>query len=368
MMLNSICETTRKAYDSVKAESHWTNFLKSEESGDFVNANNVYLYNVAERDKQEALCLFINYLDKDLGKSRNSIGSVMAALRFFFLRNLEDIAFFESKGVKQIRKSLIERGRCTAKIPVKGTTMFLTVEMLLWLRDELFSTGKPLDLKRFMICLSIFLGFHFGYRIGEISISNGNDDHTMLCKDVIFETFSGEFIYAIDAKHHLVSTIFLCIVILRSRKADQTGGGDPYFICRYTDASIQLLEDMFWWAQISSTNPDEIFFYRPNPTRKNTGYHLRSKEIIEMIRTSAKHFGLDPKRFAGKSMRNSAASHLNAQGLPIEACKSVTGHASTSSFNIYVRPTVKDLGVLDLAVTKDLSIQDIKRAMLSSRG
>jgi len=51
----------------------------------------------------------------------------------------------------------------------------------------------------------------------------------------------------------------------------------------------------------------------------------------------------------------------------VEACKSVTGHASTSSFNIYVRPTVKDLGALDLAVTGELSLQDIKRAMLSSR-
>ena len=125
---------------------------------------------------------------------------------------------------------------------------------------------------------------------------------------------------------------------------------------------------MFWWAQVSSNNPYEIFFYRPNPDRKNLGYHLRAKEIIDMIRISAVHFGLDPKRFAGKSMRNSAATLLNAQGLPIEACKSVTGHASTSSFNMYVRPTVKDRGVLDLGVSNELTTRDIKRAMLSSRG
>jgi hypothetical protein len=125
---------------------------------------------------------------------------------------------------------------------------------------------------------------------------------------------------------------------------------------------------MFYWAQISSSNPYEIFFYRPNPELKKTGgYHLRAKEVVEMIRTSAVHFGLDPKRFVGKSMRSSAAKHLNAQGLNIEACKSVTGHASTSSFNIYVRPTVKDCGVLDLSVTNELTTQDIKRAMLSSR-
>jgi len=328
----------------------------------------MFLYKVEERNKQEALCLFINYLYKDLLKSRNSIGSIMAALRFLFLCNLEDISFFESKGVKQIRKSLIERGRCTEQLNVKGTTMFLTIEMILWLRDQLFSPGKPLNLKEFMICLSILLGFHFGYRIGEVSISNGNDSHTLQCRDIIFETFDGDFIYAIDAKHHKISSIFLCIVILRSRKADQHGGGDPYFICRYSDASIQLLEDMFYWAQISSSNPYEIFFYRPNPeSKRKGGYHLRAKEVVEMIRTSAVHFGFDPKRFVGKSMRSSAATHLNAQGLNSEARKSVTGHASTSSFNIYVRPTVKDCGVLDLSVTNELTTQDIKRALLSSR-
>ena len=72
----------------------------------------------------------------------------MAALRFLFLCNLEDISFFESKAVKQIRKSLIERGRCTEQLKVKGTTMFLTIEMILWLRDQLFSPGKPLNFKR----------------------------------------------------------------------------------------------------------------------------------------------------------------------------------------------------------------------------
>ena len=43
---------------------------------------------------------------------------------------------------------------------------------------------------------------------------------------------------------------------------------------------------MFYWAQISSSNPYEIFFYRPNPGLKKTGgYHLRAKEVVEMIRT-----------------------------------------------------------------------------------
>ena len=239
MMLNSVAMTTRKAYDSVKAKSHWTNFLQSNKSGNFVNADNIYLFEVNERNKQEALCLFINYLDKDLQKSRNSIGSIMAALRFLFLCNLEDIAFFESKGVKQIRKSLIERGRCTEQMKVKGTTMFLTIEMIFWLRDQLFSPDKPLDLKDFMIVISILLGFHFGYRIGEVSISNKDDSHTLQCRDIIFETLDGDFIYAIDAKHHHISSIFLCIVILRSRKADQHGGGGSIlhlslYCCLYT--------------------------------------------------------------------------------------------------------------------------------------
>ena len=368
MVKASIAQSTLKAYESVKAESHWIDFLNSDYSGDFVNAKNMFLVHNEERDKQEALCLFINYLDKCVQKTRNSIGSIMAALRFLFLCDFQDITFFESHVVKQVRKGLIERGRCNAVMKVKGTTMFLTIEMLQWLRAQVFSTGKPIDLKKFMICISILLAFHFGYRVGEIAISNGNEEHTIQNRDVIFEDDKGNFINAVDARYHDISVILLCIVILRSRKADQTGGGDPYFICRYTGASIQLLEDMFWWAQNSANDPDEIFFYRPNVSRKNIGYRLRGKEISEMIRIAAVHFDMDESRFSGRSLRVSAASHLSAQRLPQEACQSVTGHASTSSYNIYVRGTVKDLGVLDLEVTEQLSVQDIRRAMLSSRG
>ena len=86
-----------------------------------------------------------------------------------------------------------------------------------------------------------------------------------------------------------------------------------------------------------------------------------------MIKSAAVHFNLDAKLFASRSMRVSAATHLNAQQLPKEVCKSVTGHSSTSSFDIYVRGTVRDLGVLDLEVTAQLSILVIKRASLSTR-
>jgi hypothetical protein len=364
MIMKSVAQSTFDGYESVKAESHWTMFLESDDSGDRVKANNIFLAGVLERDKQESLCLFIYHLDKCLNKTRNTIGTIMAALRFLFIINLVDIDFFESPGVRSVRKSLIDRGRCTGRLPVKGTTLFLTLEMLEWLRYQYFRNGRPIELKFFMICISIHLGFHFGYRVGEIAISNGNDEHTILNKDVLFENNKGDFIYAVDAKHHLLSTICVCIVILGSRKANQTGGGDPYFICRYTAASIQLLEDMFFWAQNSATDPNQIFFFRP---LGKSGYKLRNHEVSVMIKSAAKHFDLDPTRFASRSMRVSAASHLNAQQLPKEVCKSVTGHSSTSSFDIYVRGTVKDLGVLDLEVTAQLSIQDIKRASLSSR-
>lgn len=104
--------------------------------------------------------------------------------------------------------------------------MFITSDMLTWIRQVLDSSC-PDYLKQLMICIAIHLGFHFGYRVGEICISNGDDSHTILNEDVIFETFKGEFINAVDAKNYCISVIAVCIVILRSSKTNQTGGGTP---------------------------------------------------------------------------------------------------------------------------------------------
>ena len=324
----------------------------------------IYSCGIYKFHKEEALCLFICYMKNTLKKSRCAIGAVMSALRFLFNACLQDISIFECAGVTASRKSLVERGRNAKSKTNSTSTNFITADMLAWMRHVIDST-LPLCLKRLMICIAIHLGFHFGYRVGEICIANGDDSHTIWNEDVIFETTSGDFINAVDAYKYSVSVISVCLVILRSSKANQTGGGDSQILARYSVGSIKLLEDLFFWAQTQSRNPKEMFFFRATPgaTKAGVGYHLRSHEVSDMIKAAAEHFNMSTKGFCGRSMRVSAATNLNAEHLPLADRMAVTRHKSASSHQKYVRSTMHAHGALDLISTTLLTVTDIKRSI-----
>ena len=236
--------------------------------------------------------------------------------------------------------------------------------MLAWMRYVVDST-LPLCLKQLMICIAIHLGFHFGYRVGELCISNGDGSHTIWNEDVIFETNSGDFINAVDAYKYSVSVISVCLVILRSSKANQTGGGDSQILSRYSAGSIKLLEDLFAWAQTQSRDPKEMFFFRATPgaTKAGLGYHLRSCEVTAMIKAAAEHFKMSTDGFSSRSMRVSAATNMNAEHLPEADRMAVTRHKSASSHKKYVRSTMQSRGALDLISTTLLTVTDIKRSI-----
>jgi len=354
-----------KAYLRVRAEVIWANFLSDDpDVRIYANRNDLFMWKLDKFHKEEALCLFICYMSNTLKKSRCAVGAVMSALRFLFNACLQDISIFNCAGVTASRKSLVERGR-NANAKTKSTsTNFITADMLAWMR-YVVDSSLPLCLKQLMICIAIHLGFHFGYRVGEISISNGDNSHTIWNEDVIFETNDGNFINAVDAWKYSVSVVAVCLVILRSSKANQTGGGDSQILSRYSEGSIKLLEDLFAWAQVQSRDPKQMFFFRATPgsTKPGVGYHLRSCEVTAMIKSAAVHFNMSTAGFSGKSMRVSAATNMNAEHLPEKDRMAVTRHKSASSHKKYVRSTMENRGALDLVSTSLLTVTDIKRSI-----
>lgn len=368
MIKRSVAPNTLKAYLRVRAEVQWANFLSEDpDVRKYAHRNDLFMWQLDRFHKEEALCLFIDYMSNTLKKSRCAIGAVMSALRFLFNACLQDISIFECAGVTASRKSLVERGR-NAKSTTKSTpTNFITADMLAWMR-HVVDSSLPLCLKQLMICIAIHLGFHFGYRVGEICISNGDDSHTIWNEDVIFETTNGEFVNAVDAWKYNVSIIAVCLVILRSSKANQTGGGDSQILSRYSAGSIKLLEDLFAWAQVQSKNPKEMFFFRATPGAKkaDAGYRLRSHEVTDMIKSAAIHFNMSTAGFSGKSMRVSAATNMNAEHLPLQDRMAVTRHKSATSHHHYVRSTMEARGALDLISTTVLTVTDIKRSIATN--
>jgi hypothetical protein len=75
MIFISVAPSTSSAYEKVKADKFWIDFLSSKymvgisQDDDF----DPYMVNLSYRDKQTALCLFMHYLDKDVVKSPDNI-------------------------------------------------------------------------------------------------------------------------------------------------------------------------------------------------------------------------------------------------------------------------------------------------------
>ena len=361
MIFASVAPSTSDAYDKVHADVFWNDFLESKYMIGVIPEDEYdpFLVNLSYIEKQTAIILFMHYLDKDIVKSPDNIGKIMSALRFIFRCNLINMDVFDDESVRAARTSLRTRGRLgSARNTMVGSTMNVTVDMLNWIREQVFLV-VPLNTKNLMICISCELSFHFGYRPGETAISGGNHEHLICNEDVVFECYDGTYFPAVDAKNHKVTEVIVCLIHLNSRKADQSGGGDTHFLTRFTLASERLLVDMFHWAAANSDVPGHMFFRRQNGKR---AYHLRTKEVSDAIKKAADHFGLPRSLFSAKSCRVGAGTALAAAGVDVTVNMRLLGHTSNESNQMYQRASVNTRGALDLP--GNLTVTDTRRAVV----
>ena len=361
MIFKSVAPSTSEAYEKVKADVYWNDFLASKYMIDVIPEDEYdpFLDSVSYMEKQAAIILFMHYLDNDLKKSPDNIGKIMSALRFIFRCNLRDMSVFDDESVGAARNGLRKRGRLgSAQNTMVGSTMNVTVDMLEWIRAKVMAF-EPLNTKNLMIYISCELSFHFGYRPGEIAISAGNFEHTICNEDVVFECHDGSYFRSIEAKNHKVTEVLVCLIHLNSRKADQSGGGDTHFLTRFTLASERLLLDMFYWAHQNSNEPSHMFFRRQNGKR---AYHLRTHEVSNAIKEAAEHFGLPRHLFSAKSCRVGAGTALAAAGVDVTINKRLLGHTSNESNQMYQRASVNTRGALDLPGM--LTVTDTRRVVV----
>ena len=361
MIYKSVAASTSEAYAKVKADVFWIDFLESRYMDGICDRDEFdpYMVNRSFRERQTAVCLFMHYLDVDIKKSPDSIGKIMSALRFIFRCELQSLSVFDDEAVKSARTSLRQRGRLgSAKNTMVGSTMNVTVDMLNWIREKVMAV-EPLNTKKFMICISCELSFHFGYRPGETAISAGKSEHLICNEDVVFECYDGTFFTAVEAKNHKVTEVIVCLIHLCSRKADQSGGGDTHFLTRYTLASERLLLDIFYWAHQNSNVLEHMFFRRQNGKR---AYHLRTHEVSNAIKEAADAFGLPRSLFSAKSCRVGAGTALAAAGVDVTINKRLLGHTSNESNQMYQRASVNTRGTLDLP--GNLTVVDTRRAVV----
>jgi site-specific recombinase XerD len=126
------------------------------------------------------------------------------------------------------------------------------------------------------------------------------------------------------------------IVTLRRSKTDQEGKSRRLGIPFGSSESTCPVRAIQAWLETARITDGPIFrpldrFYRVQPQR------LSDKAVALIVKRRAKAVGLDPKRYAGHSLRAGLATSAAAAGASERVIMSQTGHRSVDMVRKYIR-------------------------------
>ncbi len=126
------------------------------------------------------------------------------------------------------------------------------------------------------------------------------------------------------------------IVTLRVSKTDQEKSGRRIGIPFGTAENTCPVRALQAWLESARISDGAIFrpmdrFHRVQPTR------LSDKAVALIVKRRAKAVGLDPKRYAGHSLRAGLATSAAAAGASERVIMSQTGHRSADMVRRYIR-------------------------------
>ena len=123
-------------------------------------------------------------------------------------------------------------------------------------------------------------------------------------------------------------------VLIRRSKADQVCEGQRIFVARGGElCPVSVLEG---WLEVSKIK-DGALFRRVSHADRLQRIPLQGQAIAGIVHRAAQGAGLDPKRFAGHSLRSGFATTAAAKGMSTWSILAVTRHRSVGALKPYVR-------------------------------
>ena len=156
---------------------------------------------------------------------------------------------------------------------------------------------------------------------------------------VLLLGFAGAFrraeLISLDVADLEFSSAGLIVTLLRS-KNDQEGASRRIGIPYGSSENTCPVRSVQAWLESARISDGPIFrpmdrFHRVQPTR------LSDKAVALIVKRRAKAVGLDPKRYAGHSLRAGLATSAAAAGASERVIMSQTGHRSADMVRKYIR-------------------------------
>jgi integrase len=140
---------------------------------------------------------------------------------------------------------------------------------------------------------------------------------------------------ALDVGDVTFERLGVVIRILRS-KTDQKGKGQEVGVHRSPRKKVCPVRALEQWIAARG-NWDGPLFPPVLRSGKVTGKRLQPRAIARVVKRAARRAGLDPKQYAGHSLRSGCATAAAAAGADIKAIADRLRHASTRTTEKYVR-------------------------------
>jgi len=280
--------------------------------------------------------------------STSVIGSAVASLQFFMKVHCRGVKVFSDPTIQLARKAVQPSQRSESLRKEKSQRYPVTLDMLIWLRDDYFVRGDVDDKMTYLGCI---LAFTFIWRISQYVRDNTVNEHAVLAEDVRFKLVTGEIKHPWELKSIHRSRVECVVIVIRSNK--QRCNETQYLhLGRKSNQEIQLLEDLIEWCSLSGVNKGEPFLSR-HAVKNGIMRHknLTRRMISTALKVVAAAFGFDACHFTPHGLRIGAATATRAKASR-ELVQETAGMSKTSNNDlIYEKGTPMDDNALSISRT-----------------
>lgn len=119
-------------------------------------------------------------------------------------------------------------------------------------------------------------------------------------------------------------------------KTDQEGEGFRVVIPKLPDEAVCPASALSAWLAASGIEAGPVFRYVDRHGNVRGGVGAQPRVVAEVVKAAVRRLGLDPKEYAGHSLRSGFATSMAKEGLRVEDIMKKTGHTSLRTVMGYI--------------------------------
>lgn len=252
---------------------------------------------------------FVRHLSEAVNLSSSSISGVLASIQYVLKTSGKSVHNFKDPMLSLARSATLPPQRARSETQLANQQTPVTVDMIVWLRGELWVGDKVDSMMTYMGCA---LGFTFLLRVSEFVQDRSCEEHAFLAKDITLYMTDKNTRHPWTLRPSEVTLVHSASLINHSNKA---GHRKTLFIDRSSVLESELVSDIAQWCVVSKVKADDPFLSRWE-IRNGKSFHkkLTRPMINAALKSAASAFNVSTLKMSTRGCRVGGASSMKAKG------------------------------------------------------